>query len=250
LIAGFAVGIESSPLDESEVVSLPVDTSIRLNSYSSVSSMVEKGWDKPQPWGTWMSANNASVVFGFDGPSRGDVELLIEGRTQPLQGGDPPTVIVRFNDAELGRWRLPAQAGQLRRRFIVPAGAFNRGTEGRLSFEISSATPTSSVFGVQALSLRDVRFLANFKGFVDVCTPDKLAGWAVADGAPVSVTANVNGKPIAAQLSNLERHDLAERGLPNDAGFELKPETPIPAGSKVEVTFANGRPLRGSPCKP
>ena len=95
-----------------------------------------------------------------------------------------------------------------------------------------------------------MRFLANFKGFVDVCTPDKLAGWAVADGAPVSVTVKVNGKPIAAQMSNLERHDLADRGLPNDAGFELKPETPIAAGSKVEIQFANGRPLRGSPCQP
>ncbi len=249
LVAGFAVGIKSSPLDETEPVMLPVDTSVRLNSFSAISGSLAKGWDKPQPWGTWMVGSQASVTLGVDGPSRGDVELLIEGKTQPVQGVDPPTVTVRFNDAELGRWQLPAQAGQLRRRFIVPAAIFNRGTDARVSFDLAS-TPASGVFGVQALSLRDVRFLANFRGFVDTCTPEKLGGWAVADGAPVSVVASVDGKPIAAEWTNLERNDLASRKIPADAGFVLKPETPIASGSKVEVRFANGRPLNGSPCKP
>jgi hypothetical protein len=249
LVAGFAVGIKSSPLDESEPVMLPVDTSVRLNSYSSISGSMAKGWDKPQPWGTWMVGSQASVTLGVDGPSRGDVELLIEGKTQPVQGVDPPTVTVRLNDAELGRWRLPAQAGPLRRRFIVPAAIFNRGTDARVSFDLAS-TPASGVFGVQSLSLRDVRFLANFRGFIDTCTQEKLGGWAVADGAPVSVVASVDGKPIAAEWTNLERNDLASRKIPADAGFVLKPETPIASGSKVEVRFANGRPLNGSPCKP
>jgi hypothetical protein len=249
LVAGFAVGIKSSPLDETETVMLPVDTSVRLNSFSSVSGSLAKGWDKPQPWGAWMVGSQASVMIGVEGPSRGDVELLIEGKTQPVQGVDPPTITVRFNDAELGRWRLPAQAGPLRRRFIVPAAIFNRGTDARVSFELPS-TPASSVFGVQALSLRDVRFLANFRGFVDTCTREMLGGWAVADGAPVSVVASVDGKPIAAEWTNLDRDDLASRKIPADAGFVLKPQTPIAAGSKVELRFANGRPLNGSPCKP
>jgi hypothetical protein len=131
----------------------------------------------------------------------------------------------------------------------VPAAIFNKNTEARVSFELPAA-PASSVFGVKALSVRDVRFLADFKGFVDTCSSDKLAGWAIADGAPVSVAASVDGKPIAVEWINLDREDLTAQKLPADAGFVLKPETPIASGSKVEVRFANGRPLIGSPCKP
>ena len=249
LVAGFAFGLESTPLDEGPAT-VPVDTSIRLTSYASVSSLLDAGWDRPQPWGTWMTGNNASILLGFDGPARGDVDLLLEARTQPVEGIEPPTIIVRFNDAELGRWHLPAQARRLRRRFIIPEAVFNRSTDAHLSFEIPANSPTPTVFGVEALSLRDARHLTDFKGFLDRCNQGKLVGWAVAENTAVSVTASVNGQPIKAVLSSLERPDLASQGLPGDAGFVLTPAQPIAPGSKVEVRFANGRPLMGSPCQP
>jgi putative transposase len=250
LVAGFAVGLESTPLDESGPPTAPVDTSIRLNSYGSVSTLLKGGWDRPQPWGTWMSGNSASILLGFDALARGDVDLLLEARTQPLQGIEPPTVIVRFNDAELGRWQLPAQARRLRRRFIIPAAVFNRRTDAQLSFEIAATSPTPTVFGVEGLSLRDARHLTDFKGFLDHCSQGKLVGWAIAENTAVSVTASVNGQPIKAVLTSMERPDLASKGLPDDAGFVLTPAQPIAAGSRVEVRFANGRPLIGSPCQP
>ena len=116
--------------------------------------------------------------------------------------------------------------------------------------EIPAASPTPTVFGVEALSLRDARHLTDFKGFLDRCNQGKLVGWAVAENTAVSVTASVNGEPIKAVLSSLERPDLASHGLPDDAGFVLTPAQPIAPGSKVEVRFANGRPLMGSPCQP
>lgn len=250
LAGGFAFGLLYTPVESEGPATVPVDMSVRLNSYGSVSSMMESGWERPQPWGTWMTGNKASIILGFDGAARGDVELLLEARTQPIQGAKPATLIVRFNGAELGRWRLPAQARKLRRRFIVPGPVFNRSTEGQLAFEIPSDTSSATVFGVQALSLRDARLLHDFKGFVDACAPDKLVGWAVAEDSAVSVIASANGEPLKAVLTNVERPDLAPHGLPTDAGFVLTPEKPIASGTTVEVRFANGRPLVGSPCHP
>ncbi len=91
---------------------------------------------------------------------------------------------------------------------------------------------------------------ASFKGVVDHCRSDELVGWAVAEGAPVSVTATANGAPLAATFTSAERPDLSAHGLPVGAGFRLKPLQPIPAGSSVEVRFANGGRLGGTPCTP
>jgi hypothetical protein len=39
-------------------------------------------------------------------------------------------------------------------------------------------------------------------------------------------------------------------GFPTDAGFALKLAEPVPPGTVIDVRFANGRPLSGSPCTP
>jgi hypothetical protein len=222
---------------------------IRLTSGGKGASMLEKGWDRPQPWGTWMSGNEAAIIIGLDGPSRGDVELLVEARAQPIEKAEQPMVIVSFNSVELGRWQLPAQAGDIRRRFIVPEAVVNRSTEGHLEFKIPSTSPTPAIFGVQGLALRDARLLTSFLGYVDSCAADGLSGWALAEDVPVSVGVSVNGEPIAVRFKSVERPDLAASNLPTGAGFELKPVAPLLPGSKVDVRFANGRPLRGSPCE-
>jgi hypothetical protein len=100
------------------------------------------------------------------------------------------------------------------------------------------------------VSLRDARFLHDFRGFVDSCSGGKLVGWAAAEGAAVSVAASVNGTPVAATITNWERPDLASHNLPTDAGFELALAEPVAAGAAIDVHFANGRPLSGSPCTP
>lgn len=250
LAGGFAYGLRDAPVKDLGPPPVPVDLSVRANSYGSVSSTMDKGWGTPQSWGTWMIGEKASILLGFDGPSRGDVELLIEARVRPATGGSDQTMIVRFNDAELGRWRLPTRPTLLQRRFIVSRAVFNRSTEARVEFELPGNAPWSSSFGLHALSLRDARLLHNFRGFVDSCSESKLVGWAVAEGSAVSVTASANGEPLKATLTNVERPDLAKHGLPIDAGFELMLDEPVASGSEIDVRFANGRPLTGSPCRP
>jgi hypothetical protein len=196
-----------------------------------------------------MSGNEAAIIIGFDGPSRGDVELLVEARTQPIEKAEQPMVIVSFNSVELARWQLPSQAGEVRRRFILPEAVVNRSTEGHLEFKIPSTAPTPTVFGVQGLTLRDARLLTSFLGFVDGCDVDLISGWALAEDVPVSVAASIGGKPVAAELSSVERPDLASSKLPTGAGYELKPLKPLAKGTKVEIRFPTGRPLQGSPCE-
>jgi len=250
LIGGFAMGLAPTTTDDDATAPVPVNMNMRANSYGALSSAMDKGWGRPESWGRWMEGGSASLLLGFDGPARGDVELLVEGRARLAEGQPQQTLIVRFNGAELGRWRLPEKTGQLRRRFIVPKSVFNQSTAARLTFDLANKAPLSAVFGLEAVSLRDARFLHEFRGFVDTCTRSKLTGWAVAEGTGVSVVASANGEPLKATLSGVERPDLAPHGLPDDAGFELTLAKPVAAGSAVDVRFANGRPLSGSPCTP
>jgi putative transposase len=250
LVGGFAIGLGPDAGEDRGPETVPVNMNLRVDSYAALTNTMEKGWSGSQSWGRWMEGARASILLGFDGPALGDVELLLEGRARLAEGQPDHTLIVRFNDAELGRWRLPKETRQLRRRFIVPGAVFNRNTAAQLTFELAEKAPLSPVFGLEAVSLRDAKFLHEYKGFVDNCSNGTLMGWAVAEGVAVSVAASVGDEPLAATLSNKERPDLAAHGLPADAGFELTFTQPVPAGSAIEVRFANGRPLSGSPCKP
>ncbi len=104
--------------------------------------------------------------------------------------------------------------------------------------------------GLEGVALRDGRWRVSCEGVVEHGRDGGAGGWAVAEGAPVSVTATANGAPLAATFTSAERPDLSAHGLPAGAGFRLKPLQPIPAGSSVEVRFANGGRLGGTPCTP
>ena len=229
---------------------IPIDKQVHLGAHHYVSGTIGPGWDQPTDWGIWMKSTPASIRVGFDGPAIDDVSLFLEGRTRSRSGGPPVTIAIRFNDADLGIWSLPRETRQLRHRFIVPKTIFNRSTVADLTFSITGGAPPEKFFGVGAISLRDVRRLSGFKGALDHCSKDALSGWAVADGSPISVTASVNGQPLNATFFNVERADLSNHGLPVEAGFILRLKSPIPSGSTVDVRFANGRPLPGSPCRP
>ena len=249
LAVGIALGLIFSTDGGNIQTTVPVDKTIYFGSRHFVSGIMDRGWKTPNAWGAWMKGNSASILLGFDGPAADDVEMLIEARTRSTRGKIPPTFSVRFNDSEIGQWRMPREARQLRRRYIIPKPIFNRSTVGHLTFKNMSDKPSSYQFGLKAVTLRDAQRLFNFKGFVDHCRTDRIVGWAVAEDSAVNVTATVNGEPLKATFINVERPDLKSHGLPVAAGFDLLPRKPISAGSKIDVLFANGRPLIGSPCQ-
>lgn len=248
LVGGFAMGLIPTSSDKPKA--MPVNMDMSVNSYGALNSTMDKGWSPPQGWGRWMEGGSASILLGFDGPARGDVELLLEARTRLAKGQPDETLVIRFNEQELGRWSLPKQNGPVRRRFIVPRDVFNRDTAAQLSFALDGRAPLSPIFGLEAVSLRDVRFLHDYRGFVDSCSNGELVGWAVAEGLPVTVAASVEGKPLSYTQISRERPDLPAHGLPEGAGFQLKLVEPVPPGTAIDVRFANGRSLIGSPCKP
>jgi len=247
--AGFAMGLLYHPYDGNVQASVPVNKTVRLGSHSFVSGTMDNGWKRPESWGTWMMGRTASILFGFNGPASDDVELLLEARTRSKKGKSPPTLSVRFNGTEIGQWRLPRETRRVRRRYIISKSVFNRSTVRRLTFTSISGKRSSAQFGLEAVALRDAPRLFNFKGHVDHCRTQHIVGWAVGADSPINVTATVNGKPLQATFANVERPDLASHGLPVAAGFKLIPHKPIAGGSTIDVRFANGRPLHGSPCQ-
>jgi hypothetical protein len=247
--AGFAIGLLYHPHDGNVQATVPVNKTVRLASHSFVSGTMDNGWKRPEAWGTWMKGPAASIFLGFDGAASGDVELLLEARTRSKKGKRPQTLSIRFNGSEIGQWRLPRKTRKLRRRYIIPRSVFNRSTVGQLTFKSINGKRPSAQFGLEAVALRDARRLLNFKGHVDVCHTKRIVGWAVASDSAVNVTATVNGKPLQATFVNIDRPDLGRHGLPVAAGFKLIPHKPISVGSTIDVQFANGRSLIGSPCQ-
>jgi putative transposase len=250
LVGGFAIGLSPTATTRDNPQVVPVNMDVRANSNGARVSTMDEGWGQTQSWGRWMEGDSASILLGVDGPARGDVELLLEARTRLAKGRPDETLVVRFNEQEIGRWRLPKQGGSVRRRFVVPRDVFNRETAAKLTFVLDGEVPPSPVFGLEAASLRDVRFLHDYRGFVDSCSNDEVVGWAVAEGLPVTVAASVGDKPISYTQTSSERPDLPEHGIPEDAGFQLKLAEPVPAGTAIDVRFADGRRLTGAPCRP
>jgi len=245
-LGGFVVGMRN-PLDLPRVeATAPVRQSLRFDNRQD-RSRLESGWGRTQGWGTPLAQSRASVMVGFDGKARGDVELLIEAKTQ---GGDkqPLPLTILFNGTELGRWRVGDSTSYLRRRFVIPKEVVNQDTVGHLSFAAPGDHKTP-VFGLVALELRDLRPRPGRRGFVDGCSSTRIAGWAVADKVGSTVSAKVNGRPLPHIFTSEVREDLAENGLPEDSGFVLTPKSPIPAGTTIEVEFFDGRPLANSPCR-
>ena len=173
-----------------------------------------------------------------------NLELLIDVCTHPAGGKTPTTLCVRFNDVGGGQWRLPRQTRNWRRRNIIPKEAFNRNSIGRLIFKSAGENRWATQFGLEGVEMRDVRRLISFNGHVDHCTTKKIVGWAAAGDSAVDVMGTINGKPVKSTFVNVERPDL-----PVADGFKLNRGQPILAGSTINVLFANGRPLNGSPCQ-
>lgn len=249
LAIGFAFGLQDFSQDETTRSTVPVDKKVRFDSSSAVSGTMDDGWSSLEAWGTWMKQHAASILLGFDGPAEGDVELLIDARTRPTDGTTPAILSVQFNDVEIARWWLSRETRSLRRRYIIPKAIFNRSSVGRLTFILMGETLSSTQFGLEAVELRDARRLTAFNGHVDRCTTNDIAGWAVAEDSAVNVAATINGEPLKAIFVNVERPDLEAHGLPVAAGFKLMPPRPISPGSTINVLFANGRSLKGSPCQ-
>lgn len=242
LALGFALGMSSPWSNSSQTVAVNKVIALGRSSYEPV--ILDSGWGKREAWGVAMQKPEANVTLGFDGPAAGDVELLTEAR---LQGGEDALIAVRYNDIELGSWLMSPKWRLWRRRFIIPKHVFNRRMDGILSFEVQKGR--AGQFGIEGIVMRDATGLGVHKGFLDRCTPDVLTGWAVGNDTPINVFATLDGDVLPAAFVSVHRPDLEALGLPPDAGFELKLEKPLPLGSRVEVRFANGRHLSGSPCQ-
>jgi hypothetical protein len=250
LVGGFGIGLALGLRDEDRgSSSIEVNKDVRFGAQSSDFGGVQEGWAKPEAWGISMSRKQAAVVVDFDGPAAEDVLMLIEARVRLAEGQATTLLLVRFNDVEIGRWRLAGPARSLRRNFLIPGAVFNRSQTARISFEFVDGSGPAQNFGLERLWLRDAQHISEARGSLDRCTPGQLQGWAVVEDSATTVVALVNKTALSATLTNVERPDLPPHGLPADAGFVLEPSTPLPAGTTIDVRLPNGHELSGSPCR-
>lgn len=248
LAGGFAIGMMDPLVVVDHRHTSPVNLTLRFDTRQD-RQRLERGWGQTETWGTPLAETSASVLVGFDGPMRGDVELLIQVESRK-RIGRPQALVLRFNDAELGRWEIGNEPRQARRRFVIAKDVANADTVGRFSLEYLGPAARASNVGLVSLALRDLRPRMGKRGFVDQCDSEAIAGWAVVDNVGSAVTAKIDGEPLPHTLSTTVREDLAALGLPEDSGFVLTPKRPIPSGARIDVEFFDGRPLRKSPCQP
>lgn len=225
---------------------LPATT--QANSFGSALVAMDRGWEAGEKSSNWISGQDASARLAVQKPSRGSVEVLVEGEAKAQRNGaSVGTLIVDFDAHELGRLDLSENMRRFRHRFIVPQNIFNTSRDHRLTFRLEDG---NRPVRIESVALRDAEVLSEFDGHLDLCAADKLQGWAIADGLPVSVAVTVNGEAVEATVTNVARPDLAAADIPISAGFNLVPSAPIPAGSEVVVRYPNGAPLRGPTCTP
>jgi hypothetical protein len=94
--------------------------------------------------------------------------------------------------------------------------------------------------------------LGELRGWVEDCSPDRIAGWAQNMEFPhagVVLSVFLGDEKLADVMASKQRADLEEAGIGDGRhGFEYRPKTPIPAGRlhTVRVVRAMDRtPLPG-----
>ncbi|HWH22711.1 MAG TPA: hypothetical protein VNT25_05395 [Allosphingosinicella sp.] len=89
-----------------------------------------------------------------------------------------------------------------------------------------------------------------YKGFVEIATAEKIAGWAVDElGSACELKLVVNGEEVRSLRSDGPRPDLVRSGLSTGAGaFSADPQPHLsPGENRIEVKFPDGSNVRGTP---
>jgi hypothetical protein len=87
-------------------------------------------------------------------------------------------------------------------------------------------------------------------GYLDVCTPVRVTGWAVEGNQPAELEVFVNATKVGKIQCNRRRPDVAAIGQPLLSGFAFLFPRPIAPSDAVSVCFLDGTHLARSPHKP
>lgn len=221
----------------------PIQIDLRFNLADIQRRSIGPGWGEPERPGLWQNAPEAVVIIEA-GAAGGDVLLMIEGRGRGSADEAPADIAVLVNGQNVGRWEWDGSDAPRFARFAVPKDAANRERPMRIAFRAQRP-----ILGLRRIGLRDLRPLAAFKGHLDLCEGQRVAGWAHADLLPAPVVVRLNGEPQDVRTRSASRPDLPAHGIPAEAGFDLVLPSAIKSGDEVEVTFPNGRRLVNSPCR-
>jgi hypothetical protein len=112
------------------------------------------------------------------------------------------------------------------------------------SFKLLREQCERDVLAIDA-GIRELLAQEPARGYVDVCSPERISGWAQFiryPEIPVKLTIYFDQKPVGQILANLYRHDLEQAKLGNGRhAFEFIPEKELfVSAAIVEVRAPNG----------
>ena len=91
--------------------------------------------------------------------------------------------------------------------------------------------------------------MPNYEGYLDICLQSRVAGWAVADDEPATVSVYINDVLVGTIACDQERADVAAVGRPIKSGFIFWFKEPLGHEDIVDVRFLGGPPLANSPSR-
>jgi hypothetical protein len=201
---------------------------------------LSEGWGRTSIDGTVMQAKSATITVPLPNAPVEDLVLDVEAMasTKPV-----PHLEVRVQDRQLDRW--PVAKSRVK-RLVLPMAVAGTAPKLTLTFVTDGKPGTITVSDLIILGISNV---GDFASHVDSCTAGFLSGWAKAGSAAFPVTVRRVGVPDLTVMPNVERQDLEAAGFPRDAGFHVELKPPPKPGESIEVRFASGPHLRGSPCR-
>jgi hypothetical protein len=84
-------------------------------------------------------------------------------------------------------------------------------------------------------------------GFIDNVSSRHIRGWASCPGEETIVVVTIPGFPKMTLYPDHDREDVAQAGFSLRSGFQLPLRRALPEGTKVSITFPDGRHLTNSP---
>ena len=72
------IGVRRIALHREAPAVCPIGTKLRISSDAGDRGMLQAGWHKPEPWGCWSSATDATILLRFETPLQGDHAIELD----------------------------------------------------------------------------------------------------------------------------------------------------------------------------
>lgn len=233
-------------LEEEPIKAQRLDYEVLFDRERATPGIAAQGWGKANRAGLPLSQSSGTVSVPFNHSPSGDIYMMVKWRAKAAAGQTSVSVRLHVNNVDIGEWTVEPKEDDTSRLFLIPEAALKASVDYAVNIRVD--VPSGAKFVLQSVSFRNSQEVEPYKGSVDHCAPGQISGWASGDNIAVPVKFVLNGQSVEGKLLVQLRPDLKRASAPVDSGFTFVPSQPLPAGSQIHISFANGRKVPGSPC--